>query len=163
MTFCSYTKGCRVVSSGHGYPNGLLLHSDGRLYVPHIATGRAHVYQPDQETGSLVKVADVDASYPMDNLAEDANGDIFAAAFPRAIDNMAYVKSPFGKVPAATVLRIRRAKGSDTAYEWEKVLEDRDGEVLPAMTTVVHDAATGRLFLSGKSLLGAQRGTLACD
>ncbi len=34
--------------------------------------------------------------------------------------------------------------------EWEKVLEDRDGEVLPGTTTAIHDAKTGRLFLSSK-------------
>jgi hypothetical protein len=33
-------------------------------------------------------------------------------------------------------------------YLVEKVLED-DGSVLPGSTTAVHDAETGRIFLSG--------------
>ncbi|OIW27051.1 hypothetical protein CONLIGDRAFT_656277 [Coniochaeta ligniaria NRRL 30616] len=147
VTYCSYDNGCSIVSSSHYYPNGLLLHSDGRLYVPSSARGGVQVYQP-QPNGSLQKLADVDAFYAIDNLSEDRNGDIFAAAFPTGVKNQAYVKSPFGPVPPSTVLRIRN---SHSGYQWEKVLEDRDGEVLPAATVVVHDASTGRLFLSGAS------------
>lgn len=33
--------------------------------------------------------------------------------------------------------------------EVKKVLEDWEGEVLPGATAVVHDAKTGRVFLSG--------------
>lgn len=147
VTFCSYDNRCKIVSSGHSYPNGLLLHSDGRLYVPSSAAGGVQVYQPQQE-GSLDKIGSVDASYALDNLSEDRNGDIFAAAFPQGAKNQAYVESPFGPVPPATVLRIRKSQDSQAGYEWEKVLEDRDGEVLPAAT--VHDASTRRLFLGGR-------------
>lgn len=31
----------------------------------------------------------------------------------------------------------------------EKVFEDREGKVLPAASTVVHDVKTGKLWLSG--------------
>lgn len=148
VTFCSYAQGCRVVSPEHHYPNGLVLHSDGRLYVPDSAASGAHVYQP-QPNGSLEKVGNIDAFYALDNLSEDGNGDIFAASFPLGAQNMKFVKDPSGKVPPATVLRISKPKDSDSVYEWEKILEDRDGEILPAATTVVHDASTGRLFLSG--------------
>lgn len=148
VTFCSYDEGCKSVSSGHFYPNGLLLHSNGRLYVPSSAAGGVRVYQP-QHDGSLEQIGNIDALYAIDNLSEDRNGDIFAAAFPQGVKNMAYVKSPFGPVPPATVLRIRRAQDSPAGYEWEKVLEDRDGQVLPAATVVLHDASTGRLFLGG--------------
>jgi arylesterase/paraoxonase len=151
VTFCSYENGCRIVSSGHFYPNGLLLHSDGRLYVPSSAAGGVQVYQPQQD-GSLEKVGGVDAFYALDNLSEDRNGDIWAAAFPQGVKNQAYVKSPFGHVPPATVLHIRRARDSHAGYEWDKVLEDRDGQALPAATVVVHDASTRRLFLGGKCL-----------
>lgn len=162
VTFCSYAKGCSVVSSGHYYPNGLLLHSDGRLYVPSSAAGGARVYQP-QRDGSLEKVGDVDAFYALDNLSEDRNGDVFAASFPLGAQNLKFVKDPFGKVPPATVLRIRRSKDDGSLYEWEKVLEDRDGEVLPAATAVVHDASTGRLFLSGMYHVQNTRATCVAD
>jgi hypothetical protein len=149
VTFCSYEKGCGTVSSGHFYPNGLLMHSDGRLYVPSSAAGGVQVYQP-REDGSLEKVGDVDVFYAIDNLSEDRDGDIWAAAFPHGVKNMAYVKSPFAAVPPATVLRIRRKRDDQVGYDWEKVLEDRDGEALPAATVVVHDASTGRLFLGSR-------------
>ncbi|KAH8904809.1 calcium-dependent phosphotriesterase [Coniochaeta sp. PMI_546] len=150
VTFCSYENECSIVSSGHYYPNGLLLHSDGRLYVPSSAAGGINVYQPHRN-GSLQKVGEIDAFYAIDNLSEDSNGDIFAAVFPLGVKNQAYVKSPFGPVPASTVLRIYKTQDSQSGYQWEKVLEDRDGEVLPAATVVVHDASTGRLFFSGAS------------
>jgi len=67
-------------------------------------------------------LGNVDAFYALDNLSEDRH-DILAAAFPHARKNMA-VKSPFGVVPPATVLRIRKDKDRNGGHEWEKVLED---------------------------------------
>lgn len=148
VTFCSYENGCRIVSSGHYYPNGLLIDNDERLYIP-STLGGIKVYQPHRN-GSLKETAYIDAFYALDNLSQDSNGDIFVAAFPFVIKNQAYVSNPFGPVPPSTVLRIRKTEDSLSGYRWEKVLEDRDGEVLPASTVVVHDASTGRLFLSGK-------------
>lgn len=53
----------------------------------------------------------------------------------------------------ATVWRIRRLNRdvSDTyEYQLDKIIEDSAGEKLPGMTTVIHDAKTGTLFMSGK-------------
>jgi len=80
--------------------------------------------------------------YSIDNISQDANGDIFAAAFPRALQTL------LGMEAQSAVIRIR--KNADGTYSWEKVLEDRDREVLAFQTTAVHDAKTGRLFLGGK-------------
>lgn len=38
---------------------------------------------------------------------------------------------------------------SPAAWQVDKVLDDRDAEVLPAATVAVHDPKTGRIFLSG--------------
>lgn len=140
---------CRVVSTGHNYPNGLVYNPlDERLYVPSSAIGGIKVYETHQN-GSIKLTADIDLPYTIDNLSIDQSGDMWAAVITRGIEFIRHAYSPFkSKVPAASVFRITRT-GSGT-YETVKVLEDRDGEVLPGATTVVHDAATGRLFLSGK-------------
>lgn len=66
---------------------------------------------------------------------------------------------------ASTVFRIRRILVRDEKIEKEfglepgrgnrveniveKVIEDREGKVLPAASTAVHDVKTGNLWLSG--------------
>jgi arylesterase/paraoxonase len=47
-------------------------------------------------------------------------------------------------------MRVRKTLNG---YEVIKILEDGKGEILPAATTVVHDAVTGRLFLSGEQFI----------
>jgi len=44
---------------------------------------------------------------------------------------------------------MKVTKGEE-GWKAEKVLEDGLGEILPVATTVIHDAKTGRLFLSSK-------------
>lgn len=96
---------------------------------------------------------------PVDNLSVDKNGDIFAAAFPRVYEWIRSSKNPFNVNPSSAVLRIRRGgkgyngrrvsmEGKDGTWAVEKVMED-NGSVLPGATVVVHDAQTGRIFLSG--------------
>ena len=123
------------------------------MYVPGAATGRITVFKPLSD-GSLLKVHRIPLEYPIDNLSEDSNGDIFAASIPDVKKAKAAFHEPLSKVAApATVWRVKRLnKHKPRTYEYElsKIIEDREGEVLPGMTTVVHDAVTGRLFMSGK-------------
>lgn len=117
-------------------------------------TGRIGVYSLSS-TG-LTKVDEIEIGMPLDNLSVDANGDIFAVAFPdmfkliKAVNSAAETKVP------GTVWRIRRvvsergkvkASGTGNYHVW-KVLEDGEGSVMATGTTVaVHDAKTGRIFL----------------
>lgn len=141
---------CKIVSSGHSYPNGLI-HSrvDQQIYLPSSAAGGVKVLRrhPDD---SLELAHDVDLPYAIDNLSEDQNGDIWAAVIPRGVDFFKHTNSPFAFSPPSSVFKIRRGSNGTYDAKVEKVLEDRDGEVLPGTTTVVHDTITGRLFLSGK-------------
>jgi len=103
--------------------------------------------------GSVTKVRYIDLNYPIDNLSEDANGDLYAAAMPKVFAGLACLDDPLhAPTPPSTVWRVRRLNREVThkyEYSLSKVIEDRDGEVLPGTTTVIHDASTGRLFLSG--------------
>ncbi|EXJ82800.1 hypothetical protein A1O3_06615 [Capronia epimyces CBS 606.96] len=153
VSYCSASGDCKQVASGFKFPNGLLLGSDGLLYVPSAAVGGITVFQPGLN-GSVKKVHHIDLNYPIDNLSEDANGDIFAAAMPKVLQGMAAFNDPLNAPTApATVWRVRRLNRDVTDkydYELVKVIEDGAGEVLPSMTTVIHDALTGRLFMSSE-------------
>ncbi|KAB5517362.1 hypothetical protein GE09DRAFT_979088 [Coniochaeta sp. 2T2.1] len=149
VTYCSPTT-CRIVSKSHKFPNGLLRsRREGLLYVPSSAGAGVYVYRI-LASHDLEQVAHIDIPWSLDNLSEDANGDIYAAAFPKPIEALTVFNGPELKTYAtATVLRIRKDEGAEGGYVWDKILEDRDRVVLPGATTVVHDARTGRLFLSG--------------
>ena len=49
----------------------------------------------------------------------------------------------------AKELGFEDGKGGKIEHVVEKVIEDREGKVLPAASTVVHDVKTGNLWLSG--------------
>lgn len=141
---------CEIVSAGHSYPNGLI-HSqvDQQIYLPSSAAGGVKIFK-EHLNGSLELVHDIGLPYAIDNLSEDQNGDIWAAAIPKGVDFFKHTSSPFTFSPPSSVFKIQRGSNGIYDAKIEKVLEDRDGQVMPGTTTVVHDATTGRLFLSGK-------------
>lgn len=150
VSFCPADGPCKRVASGYAFPNGLLLgRKDGLLYVPSTSLGTITVYAP-QPDGSLQELETIETDYPLDNISEDENGDYWVPGIPKLGKIMEMFDNPSGdsKSPA-TVFRIKRKGNGRKGYEVKKVLEDSESEVLPATTTVVHDAKTGRLFLSG--------------
>ncbi|KIW18514.1 hypothetical protein PV08_02802 [Exophiala spinifera] len=153
VSYCSGTGDCRQVASGFKFPNGLHLGRDGLLYVPSAVKGDVTVFKPGAD-GSVTKVHYVQLDYPIDNLSEDANGDIFAATMPKCLATLAAFNDPLNAPTApATVWRIRRLNRDVPGtyeYQLDKIIEDAAGEKLPVMTTVIHDAKTGTLFMSGK-------------
>lgn len=84
ITFCPTGRAgagasCITASAGHSYPNGLLYSlSDGHVYVPSSAMGGIKVLYPHLN-GSLELKHEIRLPYPIDNLSEDQNGDIWAA------------------------------------------------------------------------------------
>jgi hypothetical protein len=153
VSYCSSAGACKKVAHGFKFPNGLHLGSDGLLYVPSAAIGGITVFRPKPD-GSLLRVHFIDLDYPIDNLTEDSNGDIYAAALPKGMQSLAAFEDPLNpKSAPAAVWRVRRLNRDDPnkyKYELTKVIEDAEGELLPSTTTCVHDAKTGRLFLSGE-------------
>ncbi|EXJ57530.1 hypothetical protein A1O7_07878 [Cladophialophora yegresii CBS 114405] len=158
VSYCSSAGVCKKVAHGFKFPNGLHLGSDGLLYVPSAAIGGITVFRPKPD-GSLLRVHFIDLDYPLDNLSEDSNGDIYAAALPKGMQSLAAFEDPLNQksAPAAVwrVRRLNRDVPNKYQYELTKVIEDAEGELLPSTTTCVHDAKTGRLFLSGELSLHA--------
>lgn len=110
------------------------------------------------EDNELEKTEDIAIDYSLDNLSVDGKGDLYVAAFPKPLEIFKAFLDPFNAKTPSTVLRIW--KGEDGRHQWEKVLEDAEGTTLPGSTTAVHDAKTGRLFLSGESACDKTR---ICD
>lgn len=151
IAFCPASprgSACEIVSTGHAYPNGLIQSRfDNLIYVPCSAQGGIKVFK-SHENGSLEWEGHIDIPYAIDNLSEDEDGTIWAAAIPHGPKFFQHTKDPFGYIPPSAVFTIQKLENGE--YEWQKVLEDRDGEVLPGTTTVVHDVIAGRLFMSGE-------------
>lgn len=146
VSFCHRDGACKLVSSGHAFPNGLAFGNDGLLYVPSAALGSVQVYRPEPD-GSITKVADVDVPMPLDNISPDLDGDLYIAGIPKASAMMAGFDDPLNAKPPATIWKVHT--NEDGSYTVSKALEDRDAEVLPGATTAVHDARSGRIFVSG--------------
>ncbi|KAG0645489.1 hypothetical protein D0Z07_8533 [Hyphodiscus hymeniophilus] len=144
-------EGCRILSSApQAYSNGIIHGTDGLIYVAHSATGDVQVNELQLESSSLKLLDTIKIPYPIDNLAQDSNGDIFVASFPVLHKFLASTESPFDILPPTAAWRI--SKDGNGAYQVDKVLED-DGSVLPAATVVVHDPQTGRMFLGGELVI----------
>lgn len=151
VVFCptKVSAPCKIVSTGHSYPNGLIYsHFDQKIYVPSSAQGGITVYR-SHANGSLELTQEIYLPYAIDNLSEDQNGDIWAAVIPDGLEFFRHAKDPSHRVPPSSVFKLVRTDGG--RFVAEKVLEDRDGALLPGTTTVVHDVSTGRLFLSGEA------------
>ena len=148
---CTSARGCRIVADGLSFPNGLIRDpKNGYVYVPSAAKGGIDVYRTKRMDTGLDFVEHIDVPYPIDNLSQDNTGDIWIPAFPDAVAMMKAHEDPLNVVPPSTILRLTKKdkEGGGKEWAWEKVLEDALGEILPATTTAVHDAKTGRIFLS---------------
>ena len=147
MGYCD-PEGCRLLAAvPQAYSNGIIKGSDGFIYVANSVTGHVHVHELQPGSSALKLLDTVKIPYPIDNLSEDSNGDIFVASFPQLYKFLKSTDSPFDILPPTTAWRIRLDKSG--TFQFEKVLED-DGTTLPSATVVVHDPQTGRMFLGGK-------------
>lgn len=147
VVYCT-AKSCTTVASNLNYPNGLIVsHTDNHLYVPSSILGGINVFVIEANR-SLTFAEHIPVPYAIDNLSQDADGTIWAAVMPVGLRALQTAYDPLHKTAPSAVIKIWKTKGS--GFAWEKVLEDRDNDMLPCATTVVHDEKTGRLFVSGK-------------
>lgn len=137
------------------FPNGLTRGFDGLIYVPSSVDGQVRVYAPT--TDNLLKQIDtIHVGMPLDNISPDATGDLYVPGFPSYFQAYKGLEDPYSHISPASIFRIRKTVDAgpegvrSVDYRVEKVLEDRDGEVINGATTVRHDAKTGRLFIGCK-------------
>ncbi|KAI6363580.1 hypothetical protein MCOR25_005863 [Pyricularia grisea] len=157
VQFCD-AAGCEEISSRIKFPNGLYRARDGLLYVPSSGSSTIRVYRHVPGTSNnegrrhpVEEVGFIDVGYSIDNISEDADGNLFVAAFPKVMEILKFGDDPLNKWSTATIFRIRKTQEADgkLSFTFEKLIEDRDKEALPGATTAVRDAKTGRLFLGG--------------
>jgi hypothetical protein len=145
VAYCNFTS-CHIAADrGFTFPNGMVKGADGMYYVPNIFANKISV----MELGSdlmLKETAVIRVGMPVDNLSVDENGDLWAAAFPKAPEMSAALADPFNKHPRSTIWRIKKQNSS---YVVKKMVEDRDTVAISGATTAVHDTRTGRLFIGG--------------
>jgi hypothetical protein len=156
VAYCSPTGACHTASSNNRlkYPNGLSKGTDGLIYVPSSADGTVKVFSL-QHDKTLKLEHNIRTGIPLDNISPDANGDLYAAAFPIAMKTLKGMADPYGKTTPSTVIRISKAVENEfddaqARYVVEKVIEDKEGEIISGATTVRHDVKTGRLFIGGE-------------
>lgn len=100
--------------------------------------------------GTVVLVDTMDLRTPIDNLSIDTEGTIFPAGVPKALSLFKALATGEKVSIPSTIFRIRNNGDSQSPkFDIQKVLEDRDGRVLPGSTGVVHDVKTGKLFMGG--------------
>lgn len=108
--------------------------------------GTIGVFEPLPDK-TLRMVDEIKTGYSLDNISVDRDGDLFVALYPIGVEIFNAYKNPWGTRAPAAAMRISK---TEKGYVMKKIIEDGPGEVLPAATTVVHDAATGRLFFSSE-------------
>ena len=89
----------------------------------------------------------------LDNLMVDSKGAIWAAGLPKVLSTRAHILNPVGISSApSSVFKITLNIGESSfygeKYTVQKVLED-DGTKISGITSAVHDAIRGRLFMHG--------------
>ena len=151
LAYCSAAGKCHIAADkGFAYPNGIVRGPDGLYYVPNSFSNKIMIMEllPDL---TLRKTDTIPIGMPVDNLNLDANGDIWAAGMPKPLRTFASFADPFNVDAPSTIFRIRE-RGEGLGYEVEKMLEDREANVVGSTTVAAHDAKTGRLFIGGEVL-----------
>lgn len=125
---------------------------NGLYYVAHFLTGKITVHSLDNHS-KLTLVDEVNIGMAIDNLSVDADGDIFIAAFPYPMPVFQTLADQEERNIPSTIFKVQTAPDNSTVlgvkHKVTKILEDKEGKVLPSTTTVVHDVVTDRLFLGG--------------
>lgn len=144
------TGECHIAASrGFSFPNGVVQGHDGLLYVSHFITGKITVHEL-RSNDSLIQVDEIKLGMPLDNLSIDEQGTIFVPGFPDISAVFKSLAHPGTRGIPSTIFTITKdTPCNKPKYQVNKILEDREGRILPSTTTVIHDIYTGRLFLSG--------------
>ncbi|KZV91865.1 calcium-dependent phosphotriesterase [Exidia glandulosa HHB12029] len=148
VVYCHVDKGCSFVASGlHGVNGIVRAPSNNTLYVASSTHALILVHEVSED-GTIVPTETIPMGLPVDNLAMDKDGVIWAAAFPKAI-TLATCMQDYTfqcRVPA-TALSVSKGK-APAPYTVERVFED-NGTITSGVTAVVHDAERKRLYMSG--------------
>ncbi|KAH7310629.1 hypothetical protein B0I35DRAFT_470483 [Stachybotrys elegans] len=148
LTYCrSDTGKCHFVAEkSFNIADGVALGHNGLFYVGDMGLGLIKVYRLVEQ--QLVYVDTIHLQVPIDNLAVDSQGSIIAATMPDTLQTLGVIANPYDGLTAPfAAWKLEPEEGN--TYKVTKMIEDRDGKVLPSASVAIHDAQTQRLFLSG--------------
>ncbi|KDR75056.1 hypothetical protein GALMADRAFT_248922 [Galerina marginata CBS 339.88] len=150
--YCHVEVGCKyAIQNMHGN-NGIARGPNSTIYVANCLKGGLNILDI-QRDNTLVITDFVPADRGMDNLSTDAEGFVWAAAFPDTLKLvLKHFSDPSINVPS-TALRFSVNSGSiatphKARYKAETMFED-DGNAASGITSVVYDSQRNFLFLSG--------------
>jgi hypothetical protein len=141
----------RAFAKRFNHANGIVRGQDNLFYIASSWRDRIRVMELQNGTQTLVERHVLKLGYPIDNMSMDQRGDIYAASFPKILDVVEAFENPYDKGFPSTIWRIRRllADTNEWNYEIKKIIEHQDSEIINGATVAIHDAKTGRLFMSG--------------
>ncbi|KAJ3785174.1 hypothetical protein GGU10DRAFT_428119 [Lentinula aff. detonsa] len=150
--YCHLDRGCKVAASGLHGNNGIVKALNDTVYVASNTGGKISVFEW-QGDDSLLLTDVVPIGQVLDNLSLDNEGNVWAAAFPKARDIIKHLsKNPQHISPVAAFkissVNVGRNSYYGEKYIVEKVFED-DGTIVSGSTSIVYDSERGLLFMHG--------------
>jgi sugar lactone lactonase YvrE len=148
--YCHINDGCKYAITGTHASNGIAAAPNGTVYVANCAYGGV-LFLETQVDNTLVVSESVKTDYILDNLAVDADGQLWAAGIPRALTALAHMQNPSLSSPSiATKISINTGPNAfyGEKYKVEKVFED-DGKIMSGMTSAAYDSRRKKLFMHG--------------
>ncbi|PPQ95320.1 hypothetical protein CVT26_008165 [Gymnopilus dilepis] len=148
--YCHVESGCKFALTNTHASNGIAVAPNGTLYVADCVYGGVTVLEKQMDN-TLVVTDTIKTEYALDNLAVDADGQLWASATPKVLMVVEHMKHPELSSPSAAY-RISINTGVNAfygeKYKVEKVFED-DGQVMTGITSVAYDSERNRLFIHG--------------
>jgi len=148
--YCHIDDGCKYAITGIQVCNGITTAPNGTVYVANSIYGGVLSLER-QVDNTLVVSESIKTDYPLDNLAVDAEGQLWAAGIPKALTAVAHMQNPLLLSPSLAA-RISINTGPNAfygeKYKVEKVFED-DGKIMSGMTSAVYDSSRKKLFMNG--------------
>ncbi|KAJ8084857.1 hypothetical protein PM082_003634 [Marasmius tenuissimus] len=148
--YCHVDEGCKLVSKNMLSNNGITQALNGTIYVASTLGKALRVFER-QEDNSIVLMDVIPCEAPLDNIAVDSDGVVWAAGFPNGYAIINQMKNPSARSPSgAWKFGINTGPSSfyGEKFKVEKAFED-NGEVASGSTSVVHDAQRGLVFFHG--------------
>jgi hypothetical protein len=148
---------CSILSwpGDFNFANGItkLTRPRNVIYVAHTSTGLLtfHIFHNASSAGSppiLRNGRPIKVGMPMDNLCADSNGDVYFAGLPDIPGLMSAMEGEYPDI-ASSILKVSMENTADGKIQLgvSKVMEDRDGKTLPAVSGVCHDVKRNSFWM----------------
>jgi len=148
--YCHLEEGCKYALPSTHSSNGIASAPNGTVYVGDSNFGGVIVLER-QTDNTLVLTESIATDCALDNLSVDADGQVWAAAIPKALMTLNHIAHPELTAPSVAY-RLTINTGVNAfygeKYKVETVFAD-DGTLMTGITTTAYDSKRKRLFMHG--------------